>query len=216
METAPKAKTVTAPTIASSSSRKPYLSLFIATACGLGYIPVAPGTFGSLAGVALALSVYQVLAAMGLDIFQIIVVSGIQLDFLFIVQCVIAVVVAALGVWTASRASRYWQQKDPQRVVIDEVSGQHLALLLGSALPVWWRTTTSWAPPAFGFITYQSPLGWKYLLLGFILFRLFDIWKPFPARQAESLPSGLGIMADDWIAGIYAALGIWLARAFGF
>jgi phosphatidylglycerophosphatase A len=215
METAPKAKTVTAPTSA-SSSRKPYLSLFIATACGLGYIPVAPGTFGSLAGVALALSAYQVLTALGLDIFQIIVVGGTQLDFLLIIQCVIAVVVAVTGVWTATRASRYWQQKDPQRVVIDEVSGQHLALLLGSALPVWWRTTNSWAPPKFGFITYQSPLGWKYVLLGFILFRVFDIWKPFPARQAESLPGGLGIMADDWIAGIYAALGIWLARAFGF
>ena len=214
METAPKAKTVTAPTIA-SSSRKPHVSLFIATACGLGYIPVAPGTFGSLAGLALALSVYQVLTAMGLDIFQIVVVRGAQVDFLLIIQCVIAVVVAVVGVWTASRASHYWQQKDPQRVVIDEVSGQHLALVLGSSLPVWWRTTNSWAPPKLGFITYQSPLGWKYLLLGFILFRLFDIWKPFPARQAESLPGGLGIMADDWIAGIYAALGIWLSRAFG-
>jgi phosphatidylglycerophosphatase A len=200
---------------AASSSRKPRFSLFIATACGLGYIPVAPGTFGSLAGVALALSVYQVLAALGLDIFQIITVRGTQVDFLLIIQCVIAVVIAVAGVWSASRASRYWQQKDPQRVVIDEVSGQHLALVLGSALPVWWRTTNSWAPPKLGFITYQSPLGWKYLLLGFILFRVFDIWKPFPARQAESLPGGLGIMADDWVAGLYAALGIWLARAFG-
>src|ERR1700722_8680129 len=214
METAPKAKPVTASTVA-SSSRKPYLSLFVATACGLGYIPVAPGTFGSLAGVALALSVYQVLTAMGLDIFQIIVVRGTQLDFLLIVQCVIALVLAVSGVWTASRASRYWQQKDPQRVVIDEVSGQHLALLLGSALPVWWRTTNSWAPPAFGFITYQSALDWKYFLLAFILFRVFDIWKPFPARQAESLPGGLGIMADDWVAGVYAALGLWAARALG-
>jgi len=152
METAPKAKTVTAPTIA-SSSRKPHVSLFIATACGLGYIPVAPGTFGSLAGLALALSVYQVLTAMGLDIFQIVVVRGAQVDFLLIIQCVIAVVVAVVGVWTASRASHYWQQKDPQRVVIDEVSGQHLALVLGSSLPVWWRTTNSWAPPKLGFIT---------------------------------------------------------------
>ncbi len=58
-------------------------------------------------------------------------------------------------------------------------------------------------------------VNWKYLLLGLILFRVFDIWKPFPARQAESLPGGLGIMADDWIAGIYAALGLWIARAIG-
>src|ERR1700676_3800200 len=211
MDNNSKSETVSA----ASALRKPYFVLFIATACGLGYIPVAPGTFGSLAGLALALSAYQVLAALGLDIFQIIIVHGTQLDFLLIIQCVIAVVVAAIGVWSAGRASRYWQQKDPQRVVIDEVSGQHLALLLGSALPVWWRTTNSWAPPQPGFITYQSPLGWKYLLLGLILFRVFDIWKPFPSRQAESLPGGLGIMADDWIAGIYAALGIWLARAVG-
>jgi phosphatidylglycerophosphatase A len=200
---------------ATSAPRKPYFSLFLATASGLGYIPVAPGTFGSLVGLALALSVYQVLSALGMDIFQIIIVHGTQLDFLLIIQCMIAVFVAAMGVWSAGRASRYWQQKDSQRVVIDEVSGQHLALLLGSALPVWWRTTNSWAPPSPGFITYQSALGWKYLLLGFILFRVFDIWKPFPARQAESLPGGLGIMSDDWVAAIYAALAIWLARALG-
>ena len=79
----------------------------------------------------------------------------------------------------------HWQQKDPQRVVIDEVSGQHLALLLGSALPVWWRTANSWAPPQLGFITYQSALGWKHLLLTIG-------WQSF-----------------------YAALGVWLGRAFG-
>lgn len=214
MENTSKSDTVSQPEF-EVRTRKPYFALFIATASGLGYIPVAPGTFGSLAGLALALSVYQVLAALGLDIFQIIIVHGTQLDFLLIVQCVIAVVVAAIGVWSASRASRYWQRNDPQRVVIDEVSGQHLALLLGSALPVWWRTPNSWAPPPPGFITYQSALGWKYLLLGFILFRVFDIWKPFPARQAESLPGGLGIMSDDWVAGIYTALAIWLARALG-
>lgn len=199
-----------------SPARKPHFALFIATACGLGYIPRAPGTFGSLAGLALALSVYQLLAALSMGEFQTIIVRGIQLDPLVIIQCLIAIVVGIAGLWSASGASRYWQQKDPQRVVIDEVSGQHLALVLGSALPVWWRTTESWAPPQPGFVTYQSPLGWKYLLLGLILFRVFDIWKPFPARQAESLPGGLGIMADDWVAGLYAALGIWLARAFGF
>ena len=77
--------------------------------------------------------------------------------------------------------------------MIDEVAGQLIAYL-GLATP---RTIA---------------VNWKYLLLGFILFRVFDIWKPFPARQAESLPGGLGIMADDWIAGVYAALGLWLVR----
>ena len=57
---------------------------------------------------------------------------------MLIVQCVLALTVAALGVWSASRAATFWGQKDPQRVVIDEVSGQHLTLLLGCAVPIWW------------------------------------------------------------------------------
>jgi phosphatidylglycerophosphatase A len=100
--------------------------------------------------------------------------------------------IAVVGLMCATRAAEYSGKKDPQFVVIDEVSGQHLTYLFSLTL-----------------------LDWKYLLLGFILFRVFDIWKPFPARQAESLPGGLGIMADDWIAGIYAALGLWIARALG-
>jgi phosphatidylglycerophosphatase A len=100
-------------------------------------------------------------------------------------------------------------------VVIDEVSGQHLTLLLGCAIPVWWRPLTHWTGTPLGLITANSALNWKYLLLGFILFRVFDIWKPFPARQAESLPAGWGIMADDWMAGIYGGIGLWVARALG-
>jgi phosphatidylglycerophosphatase A len=100
--------------------------------------------------------------------------------------------------------------------VIDEVSGQHLTLLLGCGVPLWWKTIQPASPNnLLGAVSLDSPLNWKYLLLGFILFRVFDIWKPFPARQAESLPGGWGIMADDWIAGIYAAIGLWLARAAG-
>jgi phosphatidylglycerophosphatase A len=60
-----------------------------------------------------------------------------------------------------------------------------------------------------------SLVNWKYLLLGFVLFRIFDIWKPFPVRQLESLPSGWGIMADDWMAGIYAAILLRVALHFG-
>lgn len=104
----------------------------------------------------------------------------------------IAAVLAFIGVWAANRVAAFSGIKDPQFVVIDETSGQFLALFLALA-----------------------PVNWKYLLLSFILFRVFDIWKPFPVRQAESLPAGWGIMADDWVAGIYAALGLWLARAAG-
>jgi phosphatidylglycerophosphatase A len=104
----------------------------------------------------------------------------------------ITVVIAVVGVWAADRTATFLRTKDPQCVVVDEVSGQLLT-----------------------YVAALAPLNWKYLLLGFILFRAFDIWKPFPARQAESLPGGLGIMADDWMAGVYAALGLWIAHAAG-
>ena len=104
----------------------------------------------------------------------------------------IAIIIAIIGVLVSSHVARFADKKDPQIVVIDEVSGQFITYLLALA-----------------------PLNWKYLLLGFILFRGFDVWKPFPARQAEALPGGWGIMADDWMAGIYAAIGLWIARGLG-
>jgi phosphatidylglycerophosphatase A len=146
----------------------------------------------------------------------------LTLDSFIFIQCLLTVGVALIGVWTADRVAKYWSTKDPQRVVIDEVSGQQLALLLGGFWP-WHAQPTSISSYGHPILWSSHPLStsmvilpnWKYLLLGFILFRVFDIWKPFPARQAESLPGGLGIMADDWIAGFYAALGLWIARAVG-
>ena len=123
---------------------------------------------------------------------------------------------ALAGVWSASRVASYTGVKDPQYVVIDEVSGQHLALMLGIGVNLY-SSVVLHGTHAFRlvFLSLWRLLNWKYLLLGFILFRVFDIWKPFPARQAESLPGGWGIMADDWIAAIYAALGLWIARYLG-
>jgi phosphatidylglycerophosphatase A len=148
--------------------------------------------------------------------------GGFTMDPFIFIQCLLTVGVALIGVWTAHRAATYWNTKDPQRVVIDEVSGQQLALLLGGFWP-WHAQPANISSYGHPILRSSHPLGmnmamlpnWKYLLLGFILFRVFDIWKPFPARQAESLPGGWGIMADDWIAGIYAALGLWIARAAG-
>ena len=175
----------------SSAARKPRVSLAIATVFGLGYLPKAPGTWGSLVGVALTAFYWSTpLPAKPFGHFSPSVHFGTSPTL--IALCV-TLLVAILGVAAATTAAFYIGTKDPQIVVIDEVSGQLIAYFgIGAAAP-----------------------NWKYLLLGFILFRVFDIWKPFPARQAESLPGGLGIMADDWIAGIYAALGLVIARSLG-
>ena len=205
---------------APATERKPRFALFIATACGLGYIRKAPGTFGSLAGLLLAILPWLVLILAGAVskdtlLGTVSVSGGGRFDPYLGSQIWIAVIVGLVGFWSASQAANYWSQKDPQRVVIDEVSGQHLTLLLGCAVPIWWRPQPSWVDTRLGYVTLHVALNWKYLLLGFILFRVFDIWKPFPARQAESLPGGWGIMADDWMAAIYAAIGLWIARGFG-
>ena len=177
-------------TTTSSAKPKPRVSLAIATAFGLGYFPKAPGTFGSLMGVALTV-IYgrRLQPAKGIDVYVHDAYFAFPPSYIAILTIVL---ISGLGVIVASRVASFMGAKDPQIVVIDEVSGQLISYLgMGAGIT-----------------------NWKYLLLGFILFRVFDIWKPFPARQAESLPGGLGIMADDWVAGIYAALGLWIARAF--
>jgi phosphatidylglycerophosphatase A len=202
----------------------PHFALFVATAGGLGYFPKAPGTWGSLVGLLLALLPFWIIFGLVAAI-----VAATQGDGIFFApgstwyfdpflwaQIILALFIAGLGVWASDQVSKRFREKDPQYVVIDEVSGQHLTLVLGCGIPVCWRVAQPlWNTMPLGLITVRSTLNWKYLLLGFILFRVFDIWKPFPARQAESLPGGWGIMADDWVAGIYAAIGLWLARAAG-
>jgi phosphatidylglycerophosphatase A len=199
-----------------ATAPKPRFALLVASVCGLGYIPIAPGTFGSLAGLVLFGLVWCALmgARWILRPFAVgdIIARGRTVD---IIQFVVAAITAAMGVWSARRAASFWQQKDPQRVVIDEVSGQHLAVVLGLAAPLWQKPAQIVWGGTVGRIPFPSLLSWKYLVLGFILFRVFDIWKPFPVRQAESLPGGWGIMTDDWVAGAYAAIGLWIARVAG-
>ncbi len=206
---------------AATAGRKPRFAIFIATACGLGYLPKAPGTWGSLGGLMVALAPWWILVAVGMvpshqTAKSLSFFGGSQFDPFLGAQIFLALVLAGVGVWSADRTAESWGVKDPQRVVIDEVSGQHLTLLLGCAVPVWWKHVELMGTSApLGLVTSRSALNWQYLLVGFILFRAFDIWKPFPARQAESLPGGWGIMTDDWAAAVYAGIGLWIARAAG-
>lgn len=103
---------------------------------------------------------------------------------------VAAAAVTIIGIPAATRVARAHGSKDPQFVVIDEVAGQLVALI-------------------------AVPLAWKTFLVGFILFRTFDMWKPFPIRRLERLPEGTGIVVDDLGAGIYALAVVHLLLHFG-
>ncbi len=217
-----------------SPPQKPRFALALATVLGVGYIPKAPGTFGSLVGVATAFlsSVFflqpgsvRALFSLHPDYETVLRnelfplpgsnVHNAMLALPILSALVLLLALGAIGVWSASRAASYAGIEDPQFVVIDEVAGQHLALLLPLipiALP---HLTAHMDLSVFTIFFALSLVNWKYLLLGFILFRVFDIWKPWPIRRVEKLPGGWGIMADDWMAGIYAAILLRVALHFG-
>ncbi len=104
----------------------------------------------------------------------------------------LSVVLLGPAIWAAGKVAQYESRKDPQIVVIDEVLGQ-------------WITLAG-----------ASTLNWKSFLAALLFFRLFDIWKPPPVRQLEALPSGIGIVADDLMAGLYGALAIFVLDRFRF
>ena len=128
---------------------------------GVGYFPLAPGTFGSAVGVVIFLLLKW-----------------------WVAQVVAIILITGLGIWAASRTERVLALKDPGIVVVDEVAGQMIALLPVSLF----RLDAIW------------------IIVLFVLFRAFDIIKPYPARRCESLPGGVGIVTDDLVAGIYAGL----------
>jgi phosphatidylglycerophosphatase A len=157
------------------------LAYLLATGAGAGLLPLAPGTFGSLEGVAIFAGI-SVAARMGST-------PHTHISY-WLLLATANFVVFGVGVWASGRASRLMGSKDPSQVVIDEVSGQMISL-----------TAILFAPT------------WQSVLLGFILFRAFDIFKPYPIRKLERLPGGWGIMADDVGAGILAALILLVARS---
>lgn len=168
-------------------SAKDYLALVIAT-CGVGYLPLAPGTWGSLLAVGAYCYVSASLLGGSIDTPEI-----IDANKFIIGQLIAIVLITIVGVWAGSRTERLSVSKDPGKVVIDEVAGQLIALL---PLP----------------LTRGQPI---MLLVAFLLFRFFDIVKPYPARRLEGLHGGLGIMLDDIVAGVYAAVVVAVALALG-
>ena len=166
-----------------------YLALTIAT-CGVGFIPLAPGTFGSVVGIGLWAIVRGGVLAILWPLAGRNNLNLLHISYGLIASQLLAVVLVTLaGTWAGSRVEKMHGAKDPQRVVIDEVAGQFIALI---AVPIQFE-------------------GWWTIILAFLLFRFFDIVKPYPARKFENLHGGLGIMADDVVAGIYAAIGVAVA-----
>ena len=145
-----------------------YVALAIAT-CGVGYLPLMPGTFGSALAVAFFLLLTRLTS------------GGVLLALVLI--AIFAFTFA--GIWAATRTEELSGGKDPSKVVVDEVAGQLIA-----ALPL--AIFSGWSV--------------KAVIVSFILFRFFDIVKPYPASRFEALRGGLGIMCDDLVAGVYAAM----------
>ena len=166
-----------------------YVALGLAT-CGVGYIKLAPGTWGSLVGVGLYLSIRLAEFA----VWQIGLARNWRVEQLdawrIVFHILIVLVVSAIGIWAAGRAADILNKKDPQQVVIDEVAGQFIALMFVPLFVSWWL-----------------------ILIGFVLFRLFDIWKPYPIDSMQELPGGFGVVVDDLVAGMYAAIVISVVNA---
>ncbi|WP_130470177.1 phosphatidylglycerophosphatase A [Candidatus Magnetaquicoccus inordinatus] len=142
-----------------------YLALHIATLGGVGLLPKAPGTWGTVATVPFAWLVKE---------------AGSFWYWLALL------LLSVLGSWATSVACRHFQRKDPSQVVVDEAAGLWVTLLF-------------------------LPEGWVWWLVGVVLFRLFDIFKPWPVNWLDrELPSPWGVMADDLAAGLYAGLSMTL------
>jgi phosphatidylglycerophosphatase A len=137
------------------------LAVFVCSFGYIGFFPIAPGTVGSAAGVAL----YA--AARYLDVPY--------------VELTLIAVLAVAGVALTRLCEEELACVDPGPIVIDEVMGMLITLAM-------------------------IPVGWIGVVLGFVLFRALDVVKPFPARQLERLHGGLGVMADDAMAAVYANL----------
>jgi len=108
----------------------------------------------------------------------------------WIARLVFVIALLALSIDVANRAEKIYQKKDDQRIVIDEIIGLQITML----------------PVAINALN---------LCIAFALFRIFDIWKPFPVKNLQALPGGWGVVMDDVAAGIYAGAVMWLLMFWG-
>ena len=132
--------------------------MFVATCGYLGYVPIAPGTFGSAAGLAVFVAVRST--------------GSVTVEFATIA------VLFAIGIWSGTVAEHHFGGVDPGPIVLDEVVGMLITLAL-------------------------LPVNLTGAIVGFLVFRVLDVVKPWPSGGFEKLPGGLGVMADDGMAAVY-------------
>ncbi|MFL6466699.1 MAG: phosphatidylglycerophosphatase A [Pyrinomonadaceae bacterium] len=164
-----------------------YLSLSITT-FGVGYLPLAPGTWGSL----VAIGFYAALSN-GFAAYRYTPNLAPPEATVAAIHAVILISFAALvlvGIWASGRSIKLLGNTDASQAVVDEIMGQLTVFL---------------------FIPFTR--SWVLIAAGFVLFRLFDIWKPFPIDQLQDLPGGVGVCADDIAAGMYAGIALSVLHA---
>jgi phosphatidylglycerophosphatase A len=166
----------------SPSGIKDQFSLAVTT-FGVGYLPVAPGTYGSVVGVIIYLLFAWAEAGIAISLGQ----RGWRFETVAAwsqaVNLLLLVLFCLVGIWAAGRSTALFGNSDPSEAVVDEVIGQLVVFLF---VP-------------FGISPYL-------IFIGFLLFRLFDIWKPYPIDDLQGLPAGIGICADDFLAGVYGGV----------
>jgi phosphatidylglycerophosphatase A len=163
------------------------LILWLAQGFGVGRIPFAPGTAGSL---------------VGLLWFALLLATGNPAVF-------IAGTIAGLAasVWLCGRAENILKQTDPPSVVLDEIAAMPLCFALWVEMEYHWTDILP-SPELFFFRR-----DWPVAVGIFLAFRLFDIWKPWPIRQSQKLPGGWGVVIDDLLAAVYVNI-CWFAFVF--
>ena len=165
---------------------KDYFALAVTT-FGVGYLPLAPGTWGSAVGV----GIYLLFVWIEANFNPKSLTEAQTTAWVHAFNGIIFLVFCLLGIWASGHSTKLFKDKDPSQAVVDEVIGQLLTFL---------------------FIPFT--FSWKLVLAGFLLFRLFDIWKPYPIDSLQNLPAGIGVCADDILAGVYAGAILAIIYAF--
>ncbi|MDA3899172.1 MAG: phosphatidylglycerophosphatase A [Spirochaetes bacterium] len=144
---------------------------FLYTGFYTGYMPFAPGTFGTLLACAIYCSLYLTFG-----------------DNVRFINMGLVLLAAYPAVMLGNQAEKYFDSKDPQVVVLDEMMGYWIAVFF-------------------------FPFSIRLVIIAFVLFRFFDIVKPWPINGLQQLKGGLGIMIDDYLAGLFSNAIIWILIA---